>query len=49
MIGFLYEVESEIACVNNEEHRALIGVGCRECGARTWESVGDGSQDTMRS
>lgn len=49
MFGELREIESEIACVNDEEHRAVVGVGCRECGTRTWESFGDGSLGTMQS
>lgn len=49
MIGFLHEIESEIACVNNEEHRAVVGVGCHICETRTWESVGVGSRDAMQS
>lgn len=41
MMGFSPDVESEIACVNNEEHVAVVGVGCHVCGTRTWEWSGD--------
>lgn len=32
--------ESEIACPNDEEHRAVVGYGCRFCG--TWKQLGNG-------
>ncbi len=49
MFGELQEIESEIVCVNDEEHRAVVGVGCSECGTRMWESAGDGSQGNTQS
>lgn len=49
MFGELQDIESEIACVNDEEHRAVVGVGCLECGTRTWESLRDGSLNAMQS
>lgn len=49
MVGESREIDSEIACVNVEEHRAVVGVGCPECDTRTWETLGDGSQDAMQS
>lgn len=38
-----FTFQSEIACPNNEEHRAVVGVGCQVCGLRMWESVEDGA------
>lgn len=34
------EVESYIACWKDEEHLAVVGFGCRECG--TWKQTGNG-------